>query len=392
MLKLAVIFESSPFDRKGLFNAVHNRIRHLVATGECEVDVFCVHSRDTAFTRRVRHTSEVPHIDEVTIEGIRYRLLWYRFSIIDHLTVSRLHRVPFFFTRFLRRNLSLFRGYDRIIAHSLTGGLFAREIAAQYSIPYFITWHGSDVHTHPWRNPLILKHTRSVMEGASCNFFVSGALMAESERITSEAKKDVLYNGVSDSFGSFPPDIRKRFRMAAGVNEEEKVVAFVGNLVPVKNVSSLYSVFSKVRQMYSGPVSFWIVGDGKLRSAVERDFASDPSLKVRFWGNVDAEEMPDVMNCVDVLVLPSRNEGLPLVCAEALVCGANVVGSRVGGIPEIIGNDYTVPHSDTFAEDMASMVASLLNEPVRQRLPEHISWPVTASKELSYLKSDTVRS
>lgn len=45
-IRVAVIFESSPFDRKGLFNAVHERIRHLAGTGECEVMVgflvFCV--------------------------------------------------------------------------------------------------------------------------------------------------------------------------------------------------------------------------------------------------------------------------------------------------------------------------------------------------------------
>ena len=58
MMRLAVIFESSPFDRKGIFNAVHNRVKHLLATGECTIDVFCVHSRDNAFTRRIRHT---PH-------------------------------------------------------------------------------------------------------------------------------------------------------------------------------------------------------------------------------------------------------------------------------------------------------------------------------------------
>ena len=50
MLRIAVIFESSPFDRKGLFNAVHNRVKHLAASGKCEVDVFCVHSRDNALT------------------------------------------------------------------------------------------------------------------------------------------------------------------------------------------------------------------------------------------------------------------------------------------------------------------------------------------------------
>ena len=90
MLRIAVIFESSPFDRKGLFNAVHNRIRHLRQTGECEIDAFCIHSRDTAFTRRVRHTPVVPDVENVNIEGCRYRILWYDFSIMDHIIVNKL--------------------------------------------------------------------------------------------------------------------------------------------------------------------------------------------------------------------------------------------------------------------------------------------------------------
>lgn len=388
MLKSAVIFESSPFDRKGLFNAVHNRVRHLLATGECEVDVFCIHSRDNALTRRLRHTPEVPYKDEVTIDGIRYRLLWYRFSIIDHLTVSKLHSRPFFFSRFMRDNVSLLKGYDCIIAHSFAGGLFAEMASRLYGVPYYVTWHGSDVHTHPWRNPLILKDTRKIMEGAAANFFVSRGLLSESARITESVKKDVLYNGVSDHFRRYSSEQKVKFREAFGLQDDEKTVAFVGNLVPVKNVSSLYGIFSKIRALYDGPLSFWIVGEGKLRSVVEHDFISDPSLKVRFWGNVQPEDMPDLMNCIDVLVLPSLNEGLPLVCAEALVCGANVVASRVGGISEVAGLEFTVPHGDTFTDEMAMKVVSLLDEPSEQKIPDYISWPVTASKELSYLKSE----
>ena len=101
MMKLAVIFESSPFDRKGLFNAVHNRVKHLVATGECTVDVFCVHSRDNAFTRRVRHTPVAPSVDQVVIDGITYRLLWYRFSILDNVLLEKLHVRPLLFCRLM---------------------------------------------------------------------------------------------------------------------------------------------------------------------------------------------------------------------------------------------------------------------------------------------------
>lgn len=391
MLKIAVIFESCPFDRKGLFNAVHNRVKHLVASGECEVDVFCVHSRDNALTRRLRHTQEVPFEESVTVEGIYYRLLWYRFSILDHVAVSKLHRKPLFFQRFVAKVVGLLKGYDRLVAHSFTGALLAATASAKYGTPYFVTWHGSDVHTHPWRNPLILSHTRSLMEGASCNFFVSEALKVTSDKITLAARKDVLYNGASSMFARLSDAERTALREKYGLEAGEKVVAFVGNLVAVKNVSTLYGIFSRVRAKYDGPLKFWIIGDGKLRQSVEDDFASGSELPVKFWGNVPAEDMPDIMNCIDVLVLPSLNEGLPLVCAEALSCGANVVGSEVGGIPEIIGKANTVPHpdakDDTFVSAVASKVSTLLQTPEPQSLPEYISWKSTAQKEYDCLNS-----
>ena len=105
-MRLAVIFESSPFDRKGLFNAVHNRVKHLLATEECSIDVFCIHSRDNAFTRRVRHTSSVPDVDMVEVEGITYNMLWYRFSVIDHVMLEKLDLRPWFFRHFISSHVS----------------------------------------------------------------------------------------------------------------------------------------------------------------------------------------------------------------------------------------------------------------------------------------------
>ena len=391
MMRLAVIFESSPFDRKGLFNAVHNRVKHLLATGECTIDVFCVHSRDNAFTRRVRHTPEVPSVDETVVDGIRYRLLWYRFSILDNVLLEKLHVRPWLFRRFMESHVDLLKGYDAVVAHSFCGGLFALAAHEKFGIPYYVTWHGSDVHTHPWRNPLILSQTRSLMEGAACNFFVSEALKVTSDKITSKARKDVLYNGASSKFARFSDAERSALREKYGLEVGEKVVAFVGNLVAVKNVSTLYGIFSRVRDQYDGPLKFWIIGDGKLRKSVENDFAAESELPVKFWGNVPAEDMPGIMNCIDVLVLPSLNEGLPLVCAEALSCGANVVGSEVGGIPEIIGKTNTVPHpdakDDTFVSAVASKVSTLLQNPETQSLPAYISWKSTAQKEYDCLNS-----
>ena len=427
MMKLAVIFESSPFDRKGLFNAVHNRVKHLLATGECAIDVFCVHSRDNAFTRRVRHTPEVPSVDETVVDGIRYRLLWYRFSILDNLLLEKLHVRPWLFRRFMASHMDLLKGYDAVIAHSFCGGLFALAAHERFGVPYYVTWHGSDVHTHPWRVPVILEDTRAVMESARCNFFVSRALLEASERIISDARKEVLYNGVSEDFVKYSPEERAAVRERYGLAPEDKVVAFVGNIVTVKNVLSLPEIFAQVASRFaevSGSLSdscgrsarlkFWIVGDGKLRAQLEtacsesltrhcedrspsrhceertplRHCEERSDVAISFFGNQPSPAMPDIMNCIDVLVLPSLNEGLPLVCAEALSCGAAVVGSDVGGIAEVIGSENVVPLGNSFVNGMAEkVVAALVGQSPSQTLPSDISWARTAKRELSFLKS-----
>lgn len=385
MSKIAVIFESSPFDRKGLFNAVHNRVKRLSASGKFDVDVFCIHSRDTAFTRKVRMTPDVPDVGSVTIDGIDYRLLWYDFSITDHILVEKLHREPFFFRRFINAISPAFADYGLVISHSFTGALVAYELKMRYGIPYFANWHGSDVHTHPRRNPLIFRRTAEVMDAAEYNFFVSKALMSGSESISSSARKAVLYNGVSDDFMVLTPSERLAARMKYGLDEADKVVAYVGSLSRVKNVMSLHPIFNKVRAAYPGSVRFLVAGDGKMRSAVEPALMADASIDVRMLGNIPSGDVPELMNCVDVLVLPSLNEGLGMVAAEAIACGADVVGSDVGGIPEIIGSAFSVPHGEGFEERFAGKVVECLRTPARQSLPPEISWERTCGIEAGYI-------
>ena len=131
-IRVAVIFESSPFDRKGLFNAVHERIRHLAGTGECEVDAFCIHARDNVLTRVLRHTSKVPRPDSVVIDDVKYRMLWYRFSVTDHILVWKLRREPLFFKALVRRAVTMLEGYDVVSAHSFAGALIAAEASARF--------------------------------------------------------------------------------------------------------------------------------------------------------------------------------------------------------------------------------------------------------------------
>ena len=84
---------------------------------------------------------------------------------------------------------------------------------------------------------------------------------------------------------------------------------------------------------------------------------SSKKLPVVFWGDKSPDKMPDFLNCTNLLLLPSKNEGLPLVLVEALNCGCKAVGSNVGGIKEIIGAENVVNYpSNDFVEKFAEKV------------------------------------
>ena len=83
-----------------------------------------------------------------------------------------------------------------------------------------------------------------------------------------------------------------------------------------------------------------IVGSGKLKTDVEKQIRSSGLEEyIKTVGNKPHAEIPLWMNASDIFVLPSLNEGNPTVMFEALGCGKPFVGTRVGGVPEIISSD-----------------------------------------------------
>ena len=130
-----------------------------------------------------------------------------------------------------------------------------------------------------------------------------------------------------------------------------------------------------------------MIGGGKYFSQV-KDMVKD--LPVQLWGNQEPEVMPDFLNASDVLILPSINEGLPLTVVEGLACGCNVVGSLVGGIPEVIGENNCIDLKDPqFVDKFADKVVAYLQaEPhIEQTLKPEFDWNLTAKRELDVIKS-----
>jgi glycosyltransferase involved in cell wall biosynthesis len=164
------------------------------------------------------------------------------------------------------------------------------------------------------------------------------------------AKTEVVPNSVSASW--FNP----RYRDA---NESTKLkrLVFVGALNRRKGIMILLEAL--VRS--SRPLKLDVVGFGE-QEELARGFVARNGLEntVTFRGRV-AEAIPFIA-AADLLVVPSLVESFPNVLLEALHCGTPAVGSRVGGIPEILG-DHRLLLEPGDADSMARTLASLYDDP-----------------------------
>ena len=111
---------------------------------------------------------------------------------------------------------------------------------------------------------------------------------------------------------------------------------FVGNLIYAKGVDILLEAFALIEKEYSD-VSLSYVGEGKEKQKL-LNRAKDLGIekKVIFFGRLEYQAIPVMMHYSDILILPSREEGVGRVILEAMAMRLPVVASNVGGIPLVI--------------------------------------------------------
>ncbi len=249
--------------------------------------------------------------------------------------------------------------YDIIHAHGMyrvPAGIVAFFIAEKYSKPYVLTLHGSDVNymMKKWGNKYI-----PFLERAARTIFVSNALLDRAKQFGYSGKNAmVVPNGFDPSI--FKPLGKESVRRELGIfSPGYKYVGFVGNLNYVKRADKLTEIFLKIAKNV-GRVKFIVVGDGQLRKKLEKSLR-DEKLEAILVGRVSQADVAKYMNAMDIMILPSRNEGWPCVVLEAQACGTCVVGSSNGGIPEAIGfEEYVVEEGPNFEERFAKKVVDVL--------------------------------
>jgi glycosyltransferase involved in cell wall biosynthesis len=182
-------------------------------------------------------------------------------------------------------------------------------------------------------------------------------------------------------------------------------VLFVGRLVEWKGVDTLIRSMAGVRKVIPDS-QLNIVGDGPLRDSLQH-LVEDTGLtgSVRFYGKVNNEDLSKLYDSALVFVLPSRSyqglvmEGLGVVLLEAMSHGVPVIGSNVGGIPDIIEdgkNGFLFPgeNENILADRIINLLSdSVLAERFRQEGFETVrtrfSWEAV-SRQFSEIYAGTL--
>lgn len=140
----------------------------------------------------------------------------------------------------------------------------------------------------------------------------------------------VIPNAVDPSDYNFDPALRAKVRQQLGISDRY-VAGFVGRLTELKNLPYLLKIFKALKALESSALLL-VVGDGELREQMEKNVRQG-GLKdqVLFLGN--RLDVKDLMMAMDVLLLPSFNEGFGLVLVEAQAASLKFIASS-GRVPE----------------------------------------------------------
>jgi glycosyltransferase involved in cell wall biosynthesis len=173
-----------------------------------------------------------------------------------------------------------------------------------------------------------------------------------SHKIGSDGKYFLLRYGIDRAqFGGRDPSIRKEL----GIGDDAQVIGTIACFKPQKALEDFVKLAFLARQVFPR-VKFLVIGDGVLRKKIEKLIAKF-NLGSRFILAGWRRDIPRVLSAMDVFVLTSLWEGLPIAVLEAMVSQVPVVATHTGGISEVIAEGETgflVP-----CHDMPSMLEKI---------------------------------
>ena len=244
---------------------------------------------------------------------------------------------------------------DLLHAHEFVMNTYGSIVSRLTGIPIVTTVHGKAYYGEKWRRRMAYRFAarQSKMVAVSDdikNFLIDRVGINADDLITIRNGIDIeAYSCARSGNG----------RKDTELNRGGAVLGTVGNLYPVKGQTYLLKALSKVAQTIPS-VTCLIAGRGELLGALQAEAAQlGIADRVHFLGF--RQDIPQLLRQMDIFVLPSLSEGLPLSALEAMAAGKPVVATDVGGTHEAVVDGCTgflVPPGDP--EGLSDKITYLL--------------------------------
>ena len=260
------------------------------------------------------------------------------------------------------------------IPHSISA-LLARqmletrqETSQRRYLPFITTLHGTDI-TLVGLDRSFLPITQFGIEQSDGVTAISSYLRDRTrEAFGIQGEIQVIRNFVNcDVYVRVPSRyaaMRPRFASAG-----EKLLVHLSNFRPVKRVLDVIEVFARISKQV--PARLMMIGDGPDRSSAEylalRLGIAD---RIHFLGKQD--NVNELLPLADLMIMPSEMESFGLAALEAMACSVPTIGTRIGGVPELIHDSSDTPGGPNGllfpvgdVESMAQAAISLLRDEPR---------------------------
>ena len=219
---------------------------------------------------------------------------------------------------------------DIVQSHGFKPAALCAWLRLRHGLRWICFCHGTT--TENWRVRLYHRIEALVRLAADRVVLVAEAQRTRTLRSLARGRVRVLRNGIDLEApvkqSSPPTDVREQL----GLAPDERLLVAVGRLSPEKGIDVLIDALVRLQ---TPRVRLVLVGDGpereRLRARADRAGLAE---RVAFVGHVATPG--DYLQAADVVVLPSRSEGIPNVALEAMALGRPLVATAVGGTPEIV--------------------------------------------------------
>jgi glycosyltransferase involved in cell wall biosynthesis len=248
-------------------------------------------------------------------------------------------QIPLFFLSMANMTFRTIRNVKPKILHAhwiFPQGFFVVILGKLFKIPVILTSHGSDafgLQSTPLKN--IKRWSIRHCTAWTCNSIATANAFGKDL-----PKPHIIPMGIN--IGIFKSGNEKLLDYEIPSTNSE-VILFVGRLYKNKGLHNLITAFSLFTESLKDKATLWVIGDGIERNSLE---ALSKSLglkdKIIFFGHCANDRLPNYYAAADILVIPTTKiEGQGLTILEAFASKTAVIGTKVGGILEMIENGKT---------------------------------------------------